>query len=328
MTDQHVDRSDETGRWRPLSERTNDRSTYGEVLYEGVPDHLRASIVDWASRTYKGLGNVSDKISRIIRRTVELPDDLRATLVNDDPYLDDDELLEIVDVLVHLQAQKIRPVPAAKNDGADDGWAADQDSVHDHSSAEGAGPAVRDLVTSMLIQPIATLKSYLDEAGSAWTVGVLEQGSTFGLVRRVDETVAARADSVASARSIASQHLRRAWEYLHRRNPDYPQALDEAVFALEAAARPVVSPQNRKATLGTMIRNLRDAPQNWTNEIGTIDSLADRLAAIWTRQPRHGTDDPIEIKMVTPEFATAAVHEALTIVRWLMSGAVRRVEAV
>lgn len=312
MPDEFAAATAEPRRWRPLSERTVDRSTYGEALYEGVPDHLRASLVGWATAVFKGLGAIGDKINRILGRTWDLPDDLRATLVNDDPYLSDDKFLEIVDVLLHLQAQRIRALPQRESDPAGDDWSATRESLHDQ-------------MIRLLMQPITTLQSYLAESRSVWSVGPVE-GETCGLIRRVDATIAARAETTTSATTIASQHLRRAWASLYRREPDYGRALDEANAALEAAARPVVSPRNRRSTLGTIIRDLKAAPQKWTCELGTVDELAGRLDDLWSWH-RHGTDDPNEVKTITHGLAEAAVHEALTLVHWFMSGAIRPADA-
>ena len=66
----------------------------------------------------------------------------------------------------------------------------------------------------------------------------------------------------------------------------------EAVRAVEAAAKPVVLPQNDRATLGTMIAALRDKPDKWETRIGTIDDVRRQMELLWTNQlDRHGTDD-------------------------------------
>jgi hypothetical protein len=141
----------------------------------------------------------------------------------------------------------------------------------------------------------------------------------------VDATSNQRATTVIGDCALAALHLGRAWAQTYRRDPDPKAALDEVVLALQSAGRSIVSPKDKAATLGKMIAGLRSKREKWTVEIGTISQLVERLAALWKAQPRHGVDDPNDVKDVSAALAEAAVQEGLTIVHWFRSGFVRQV---
>jgi hypothetical protein len=99
--------------------------------------------------------------------------------------------------------------------------------------------------------------------------------------------------------------------------------------AVEAAAIPVVSPANAKATLGTVIRDLENQQARWRLAVaapsGTdpIAPLLGMLRLLWQGQTdRHGSGGPT----VAPsaEAAAAAVHLAATLVQWFRAGVVSR----
>jgi hypothetical protein len=174
----------------------------------------------------------------------------------------------------------------------------------------------------------AILNDHLRQGGSAWTVGVGEDGS-FRLVRRVDKVVAEAAEAVMSAAGRAGQHLRKAWSFAYGRNPDPSTAYREAVRAVEAIAGPVVLPKDPKATLGMMIVAIRDAPAKWQVALqpssgDAVLMLNEVMRLLWTSQlDRHGSADESVPLTVSLEEAQAAVHLSLTLVQWFHSGAIR-----
>ena len=116
--------------------------------------------------------------------------------------------------------------------------------------------------------------------------------------------------------------LQRALERISARNPDPDGAYDLAVKAVEAAAHPVVSPGNDRATLGTMIGDLRAKPAKWRFELGDIDLVIAMSKRLWRSHIRHGTGPRTAH---TAAEADAAVHLAIPLVRFFASGLVARV---
>lgn len=268
--------------WRPLSRR--DDPSYEDTLYEGIPEHLEPSIRDWTMGTLGVVGstNTLRLIERRLRPPVTFPkvDRLLAFMHSEEEFS-----LDVVDLLCGLVMTRAEAMPSHEQ--------------------------------TFVVERIVKLHGILDEAGSAWRVEWSNE--PVGLIRRVDATVEQRAKDEIDAGGLPGRHLAASWRHLYGRHPDPDQALDEANKALEAAAKPIVSPKNAKTRLGTIISNLRDKPEKWTTSLGTVPMLIDRLEAIWTVQQRHATDAP----PVEPDVIEAAVHDAITLVHWFRADLVR-----
>lgn len=173
------------------------------------------------------------------------------------------------------------------------------------------------------------LEFRLGVGGSAWTIN--EHDSRVALERRVDEAVASAAQQVIAESGRAGNHLSKAWREAYGRDPQPTVAYDESIKAVEAAAIPTISPRNARATLGTLLRNLRDAPQNFSVTLsglgGTEDvvTVAKMMDLLWKGHPaRHGNPDRSRPTDVSQPEAEAAVHLAVTLVHWFDKGFVRR----
>lgn len=162
--------------------------------------------------------------------------------------------------------------------------------------------------------------------GSVWEVSQHAEDDVprFTLTRRavgpVQEMIAAVPPSTRS-----HQHLVAAWMRLSGRDPYPGGAYREAVRAVEAAAKPIVLPNDALATLGKMIRALEDKPEKWTTTLGSVDDVTAMMKSVWTGQlDRHGTDDESVPLNVNQEQADAAVHICLTLTRLFGGGHVTR----
>jgi hypothetical protein len=123
--------------------------------------------------------------------------------------------------------------------------------------------------------------------------------------------------------------LMRAWGRLSGLHSDPSSAYGDAVRAVEVVMRPVVTPDDSKATLGKMISALRDKPEKWqvVLEDATTEDVATMANIIWRSQlDRHGTDDESVPLSVSQEEGDAAVHIAIALVRLFGADLVRRVE--
>lgn len=183
-------------------------------------------------------------------------------------------------------------------------------------------------VLDFFVQKVA-LPSYadkLDEAltigGSIWEVAHISDDERH-LVQRVVGPVGASIQALQSESERAHHHLSVAWQKLVGRNPDPSGAYREAIRAVEAVAKPVVTPKDPTATLGKIIAAIRDKPEKWKVSLNKASPLqvADMADLIWRgQQDRHGTDDPDAVLNVTQEEADAAVHLALALARLFASG--------
>lgn len=164
------------------------------------------------------------------------------------------------------------------------------------------------------------LTTLLEGSSSAWALG--RRNGNVGLVRRVTQSVQTAADNAMSQGS-AGALLGEAWSACFGRGPNPEEAYEKAIKAVEEAAAPVVSPKNLKATLGTMIRDMK-AQGDWKLDLpGTAQDVPVVLMeALWTGQEsRHGGNG---YRVPTQSEGEAAVLSAVPLVQWFASGAVAR----
>lgn len=280
--------------WRPLSKR--DDGAY-EALTDGVPDWLRATLMSFVLAqltTYDVVRGMHDANRLLL---LKLERQLRTPL---NWQFSGESALESVRLNCYQSEAFFLDVV---------------------DFCLKTAPA--DQTTTVVL-----LKSDLEEGGSAWTVAVI--GEHFALVRRVDPTVKAAADEVISSSGRAGRHLQKAWNHAYGRQPDPSTAYREAVRAVEAIGAPVISPDNRVATLGTMIADIRNAPQKWEVALqprggSAMEMVLETLRLLWTSElDRHGTADESVPLHVSLEEAQGAVHLATTLVHWFHSGVVKR----
>jgi len=112
---------------------------------------------------------------------------------------------------------------------------------------------------------------------------------------------------------------RNLWPPAH---PD--RGYDEAVLAVEAAAIPVVSPQDSRPTLGKVIAHLKPTAANWQLAGGgAIDAVLGLMDQLWTDQPRHALPGE-PARYVDQAQAEAAVHAAAYLVHLFSRGLISR----
>jgi len=170
------------------------------------------------------------------------------------------------------------------------------------------------------------LNRVLHQSGSVWEVTEVdvedgEEGEKRLLLTRRDLAAAKRAISeIPSQDNRAVRFLADAWKAIAARDPHPNEGYDKAVKAIEAAMHPVVSPDNAKATLGTMLHDMRAKPSKWTFVLGDLDLIIAMADRVWTEHFRHGTDQRRDDH--TLEEADAAVHLAIPLVRYFAGGLV------
>lgn len=210
-----------------------------------------------------------------------------------------------------------------------------------HGALSGAvGTQLLDVVDAVLAykaerevedpDSVRSLAELLDEAGSAYRVSEasdgLEERVTPGVRDAVRRAVADAAATTAAG--SAADHLATAWQTAYGRSPDPMRAYSEAIKAVECAAHAVIEPNNSKATLGSMLGQIRNARHKFTTVIPTPtgDPIAPAevmMRTLWDGQTsRHGAQT--ETVPETLEAARAGVHLAAALVQWFVSSAVTR----
>ena len=171
------------------------------------------------------------------------------------------------------------------------------------------------------------VRAYLSDVRSAYDV-VHVGGDEHELCDRQPPTITELVEQATSDGSRAAEHLRRAWSLGFSREADLNAACVEAIKAIEAAAKPVVQPNHAKATLGTMLGEIRNTPAKWRTDLDAPDSkrletVIAMMTMVWEGHLRHGNpDEPLD---VSKEQCEMIVHTAALLVHWFVSGRVARV---
>jgi hypothetical protein len=170
----------------------------------------------------------------------------------------------------------------------------------------------------------ARLDYLLLQSGSVWEVSGApdDQGHTRYYLTRRD--VAAARDAITELRDAAerpARFLSAAWLKIATREPDPGGAYDNAIKAVEAAAPPIVSPNNDKATLGTIIKDMESKPSKWAFALDddNLEVVISMCKSLWSNHFRHGTQPRDDH---TLREADAAVHLAIPLVRYFAGGIV------
>lgn len=133
--------------------------------------------------------------------------------------------------------------------------------------------------------------------------------------------------------------MQEAWALAFGREPNLSDAWGRAIKAIETLLKPIVSPKNGKATIGSMASALRQAPDKWTcklpdrdykanGEINVkpgIEVFIDVLATIGYQPDRHGSDQPQDVDEAT---ARSVLFLATTVVAWLRDGTLRTIDSI
>ena len=190
-----------------------------------------------------------------------------------------------------------------------------------------------DLVDSRLQLPKGQrddrrLRRILALAGSGWALNAAADG----LEQAVDETVRKAVQEASDkAEASAAEHLKLAWAATHSRERNPALAHSEMIRAVESAARPVLTPNDLRATLGTLVGQLTSQSSLYTTAGASVANdgvaaLASMMRMLWQQQTdRHGANPTITATQERVEFllpmAAAVVHAFST-------GAVHTVSAI
>ncbi len=267
-------------------------------MHEGIPDFLFPSLLHWAVKHYSRRSSgkyVADRqaILRLERRTRRsLPPKARG------------DLNELVRAFRSDHALFLSAIDLVL-------------TATEHEFFEGPNPL--------------ELAEILEEAGSEFCVGTDEDGN-FQLQYRQSQEMTQLIQSEADQPERAAEHLRRAWVKCFRVDPapDPNAACSEAVSAVEAAAKPVISPRNKKTTLGTLLRDMKPDPDKepgykWETDSefdGSMETVFSMMQLVWNNSRyRHGDEDaPLE---ASQESAEMTVHTAVLLVNWFRSERIR-----
>lgn len=208
-----------------------------------------------------------------------------------------DRLLMVIDWLVREEAKPLAQQLAAERPSrvTPDGWTAHLESER-----------------RRLRRQFAPLDELLSRGGSAWRVDV----DPAGLFERVTDDERKTFAEATSGQDAATEHLNAAWAAAWRLEPDGQTAFDEAVKAVEAALKPVVTPKDRVTHLGRILGEITASQGRYTSRLERTVEGSKRQAltpfdnegvqmihglagSLWRSHRRHGQPgkrDPHDIE--------------------------------
>lgn len=268
------------------------------ALQDGVPEWLVLPIREWLNESLTN--EIAKRVVLRLQQATTPSTSYKNMLVS----ANESELLNIVDATLQLHP----------------GWDAPREDVWVTTEW------TLDRFALMLVDLNRTLR----DAGSLYRI------DTDGrcLVRRVDETVQEAADAtLKAAPATAADHLRAAWVAAYGLNPEPDKVFNEAIRAVEEVACPLVEQKKAaagKATLGTVLGELRNAGHRWElvlpgadGQPCDVEPLKTMMETLWQAQrSRHG-GGPNSRRQKSEE-AEAALHLAVLLVQWLTAGVLRR----
>lgn len=296
--------------WRPLGVDTEEEIAAYDALHDGVPEWMTASFWEWIKQEIKIIVpsqtayQIPIQVKCLKIEFVEyMCQILQITLPNlrINGYIQREEGRWQIETALKTLGDSNKPLQIA------DYILAHQDSAHSEE-----------------------LEQLLDRSKSAWTVGT--RSGKKGLVRRVPIGVQQGADEVINRAERAGKRLAQAWEDLYGLEPKPSTAYSFAIKAVEDAAVPVISPKNKRATLGTVIRDMEQQKgwclpmQREDNSAPSSDVILSMMKLLWHGQhDRHG-GQPSAPGNVNFEEAVVAVGLATPLVHWFNAGVIGRTD--
>lgn len=291
--------------WKPLNHN------HDEALYDGIPDFMLESLIDWVIDAEFKMGvaemepsNRADFIhefDRLDKFPSGLSTNGTATVFQLNSKQNPNLLLNYIDFIL------------CQLGNLDDGEKTRQD------------------IRGEIHELINDLDTILSQSGSKWRVG--ERRGHVGLVERVNPSMDKAADKVMRESGDAGDLLAKAWHELFGRNPNPSLAYSTVVKALELATNDYLSPNDSKYTLGKGLSVMRE--QHWGYQIDITEQLNNAphhtvdggviqlmMRSIWESQrDRHAGNG---ITQITAKEARAAIFLAVPIIQAFNDGLVSK----
>lgn len=289
--------------WRPLGVESEAQIASYDALHDNVPQWMSASLWDWVKDELKRVARSNSRYGGTPTTSTHLRVDLLEAMC---------QTLRVALPSMRGQTGESAVVTATNFLKA----TADALQVVDYLLAHKPD-ARADVLEALLVR-----------SRSAWQVGT--RAGLPGLTRRVPLGVQVASDDVMARSGQAGLKLARAWEVLYGIDPNPSEAYRLAIKAVEDAAIPVVSPTDRLATLGKVIKQLEDQ-SGWSvpmqrehDSAPSVDVVINMARMLWHGQhDRHG-GQPSAPGDVSIEEATVAVSLAVSLVHLFTSGLVTR----
>ena len=152
-----------------------------------------------------------------------------------------------------------------------------------------------------VMQEIRNIQDILRYANVNWKISISSEDKRLYLERRVIPAVQERYVKLSeSVSNLAGEHLKKSWKNAYMYDGNYKEAWEYARKAVECMLTPIVSPNNRRATISSLIRDLVAKPEKWicaipaNNNKESVEKFILLLKMMPYEQGHHG-QEPTEI---------------------------------
>lgn len=277
----------------PLSVRRGQQPEFAQVT--GVPKFLWPYLRDWIYRTVK---NDENDFGAVYSLGLDLHMEIGESISSEDPA---ESLVQFLDH--HCS-------------GLFFGW--------------DSGFLIFDIIDSLLgygCGDAEILEEILHRAGHELRVS--PEGDR--LVERIDPVNWNSYEEAVRPKDSASRLMQDAWALAFGCDPNLLEAWNNAIKSIETLLKPVVLPDDEKATIGKMTKALRDKPEKWTCYLPDreysfegkkmvktgVEVFIDTLSLIGYQPNRHGGGI---VEEVDETAARGVLFLAATVLGWLREG--------
>lgn len=182
-------------------------------------------------------------------------------------------------------------------------------------------------VASDDVREVESMDRILKTSGAGWKVGI--QDGRYRLMHVLPSGVIEDVDHVISLNEKSGGLLRKAWNSAFGINKQPSHAYYDAVRAVEVLSVPLISPKDKRATLGKNISVLQNAPHKWdfvlndpAKSLSSVEHVVSMMKLLWhSHNDRHGHESYKDVSVAESQ---AAVMLASTLVGWLSQGMLKR----
>ncbi|WP_314672175.1 hypothetical protein [uncultured Rothia sp.] len=155
-------------------------------------------------------------------------------------------------------------------------------------------------ISKDVIELISNIENILRYANVNWRIN-REENNQLSLMRRVMPDVQERYSNLANSVSeLAGNHLRNSWKNAYMHGGNHEEAWGSARKAVECMLTPIVSPNNPRATISSLIRDMKVKPEKWvctipaSNNKESVEKFIS-LLRMMPYEPGHHGQEPTEI---------------------------------
>lgn len=175
----------------------------------------------------------------------------------------------------------------------------------------------------LVVQEIRNIQDILRYANVNWKISISSEDKRLSLERRVIPAVQGRYVKLSeSVSNLVGEHLKLGWKNAYMYGGNYKEAWEYARKAVECMLTPIVSPKNKRASITTLIRDMKVKPEKWicTIPAGSNKESVEKFISLVRMMPYELGHHGQEPTNISEEEAQLQITLAITICQILHDG--------